>query len=302
MPDDLAPLRRLLAHLLATDPDRFWVASAPSAGDGGDGGSSGSRRRTVRDGLWFLAMLFVRPGLQARRHRPGAHGPRAGRAATWTRAGRRSRGPDDPLDSRHPHLGHVHRRGRSRSRTACTRGAGWCRASRSGGCSARCGAGPRVPPLPAALEAVPFEAVARDGPDGHAAPRGRSWTTSTARSSAPRTRRTTRSCAGTAGSGSWSANAGAAASHGYVYGSGGGRLGPVAALDPALHPALHRDGGPRDAGARRGRAVGARAPRTVATRALLDAGLRIDGFPGLVCWSRADHPFERYLPISLALV
>ena len=40
----------------------------------------------------------------------------------------------------------------------------------------------------------------------------------------------------------------------------------------------------------------------VATRALLDAGLRLDGFPGLVCWSRPDHPFDRYLPISLALV
>ena len=40
----------------------------------------------------------------------------------------------------------------------------------------------------------------------------------------------------------------------------------------------------------------------LATRALLDAGLRLDGFPGIVCWSRPDHPFERYLPISLALV
>jgi len=39
-----------------------------------------------------------------------------------------------------------------------------------------------------------------------------------------------------------------------------------------------------------------------ATRALLDAGLRYDGFPGLLCWSRPDHPFERYAPISLAFV
>ena len=39
-----------------------------------------------------------------------------------------------------------------------------------------------------------------------------------------------------------------------------------------------------------------------ALRALLDAGLRIDGFPGVICWSRPDHPFERYLPISLAIV
>ena len=39
-----------------------------------------------------------------------------------------------------------------------------------------------------------------------------------------------------------------------------------------------------------------------ALRGLLDAGLRIDGFPGMICWSRADHPFDRYLPISLAIV
>ena len=38
-----------------------------------------------------------------------------------------------------------------------------------------------------------------------------------------------------------------------------------------------------------------------AMRGLLDAGLRIDGFPGMICWSRPDHPFDRYLPISLAI-
>ena len=59
MPDDLAPLRRLLAHLLATDPDRFWVAER------GDGTAAAVGRvraaRRVREGLWFLAMLFVDP-------------------------------------------------------------------------------------------------------------------------------------------------------------------------------------------------------------------------------------------------
>jgi hypothetical protein len=39
-----------------------------------------------------------------------------------------------------------------------------------------------------------------------------------------------------------------------------------------------------------------------ALRALLVAGLHFDGFPGLICWSSADHPFDRYLPISMALV
>jgi hypothetical protein len=40
----------------------------------------------------------------------------------------------------------------------------------------------------------------------------------------------------------------------------------------------------------------------IASRALLAAGLRFDGFPGLICWSRAEHPFDRYVPISLAMV
>ena len=39
-----------------------------------------------------------------------------------------------------------------------------------------------------------------------------------------------------------------------------------------------------------------------ALSALLAAGLRLDGFPGLLCWSRPDHPFDRYVPISLALL
>ena len=72
-------------------------------------------------------------------------------------------------------------------------------------------------------------------------------------------------------------------------------------LDPALHPAL------LGVAVRETPMLGAVAiwvPGTAdrATRALLDAGLRYDGFPGLVCWSRPDHPFDRYVPISLALV
>ncbi|HSP19926.1 MAG TPA: hypothetical protein VLQ79_10440, partial [Myxococcaceae bacterium] len=95
--------------------------------------------------------------------------------------------------------------------------------------------------------------------------------------------------------------AGAGRVHGYVYGSGGGRLGPVAALDPALHPSLI------GVAVRETPMLGAVAmwvPGTadIAMRALLDAGLRLDGFPGLICWSRREHPFERYVPISLALV
>ena len=63
MPDDLAPLRRLLAHLLTTDPDRFWVAVRTRRD--GDRPVVGFASASLREGLWFLAMLFVRPGVQA---------------------------------------------------------------------------------------------------------------------------------------------------------------------------------------------------------------------------------------------
>ena len=88
---------------------------------------------------------------------------------------------------------------------------------------------------------------------------------------------------------------------GYVYGSGIGRMGPLLALDPALHPTLVGIA-VRETPALGPVALWVPGTADIATRALLDAGLRLDGFPGLVCWSRPDHPFERYLPISLALV
>ena len=72
---------------------------------------------------------------------------------------------------------------------------------------------------------------------------------------------------------------GTGAALGYVYGSGIGRMGPLLALDPALHPTLV------GVAVRETPALGPVAlwvPGTAdVTRALLDAGLRLDGFPGL---------------------
>ena len=160
----------------------------------------------------------------------------------------------------------------SRSRTGCTPGAGWSRGSRSGGCSARSGAGRRVPTLPAGLIAVPFEAVEHDGPDGRRRLAELARRRSTASSSARPTRSTTATCGATAGSGSSPASR-ADGRSGYVYGSGIGRLGPVAAarsrapsrrcIGTAIRetPALGR-----------GRGLGPGHRRSEAMRALLDAG------------------------------
>ncbi len=292
MADDLAPLRRLLAHALATDPARFWVAVD------GEGAVAGFSCATLREGLWFLAMLFVRPGVQATGVGQALM-DRAQAARDVDPGGPAVPGPDDPLASG------IHTWG------MCTDAA----QPISNALYARRGMVPRipawrligevrrwsaVPPLPGSLEAVPFEAVASGAQEGH-------------RRLAEAVDGLDRELIGAAHpadhaylrregrSGFLVRERGAGQVHGYVYGSGGGRLGPVAALDPALHPAL------LGVAVRESPMLGTVAmwvPGTAdrATRALLEAGLRFDGFPGLICWSRPDHPFERYVPISLALV
>lgn len=292
LPDELGPLKRLLTHTLTTDPERFWVAIDTA------GGVAGFSSATLREGLWFLAMLFVRPDLQGRgvgealmdRAQAGRDVPGGGPAVP---------SPDDPFDSG------IHTWG------MCADAA----QPRSNGLYARRGMPPRVPvwrvagevrrwtalpSLPPALEAVPFERLSADGPQGErrleellavvdrdlvgaAHPEDHAFLARDGRQGFLIRERV------------------GGQVQGYVYGSGGGRLGPLAARDPELQPALCgvaiRDTptfGP----------VAMWVPGTAdrALRALLAAGLRLEGFPGLVCWSRPDHPFERYVPISLALV
>lgn len=302
--DDLAPLRRLLAHLLATDPDRFWVAERagadgrpPDDTDSGPPDLAGFASASVREGLWFLAMLFVNPGMQA----GGIGGSLMDRAQAGRDVdpgGPAVPSPDDPGDSG------------IRCWGMCTDAA----QPISNALYARRGMVPRVPvwrlfgevrrwsavpPLPRTLEAVRFDVLASDGPDGH-------------RRLAALVDELDREIVGSAhgvdhafmrreGRAGFLVRERAGRALGYAYCSGSGRLGPVAALDPALHPALigvavreTPTPGP----------VALWVPGTAdrATRALLEAGLRFDGFPALLCWSAADHPFNRYIPISLALV
>ena len=54
MPADVSGLRRLYVHLLATDPERFWVAER-------DGRVVGFTAATLRGDVWYLSMLFVLP-------------------------------------------------------------------------------------------------------------------------------------------------------------------------------------------------------------------------------------------------
>src|SRR5262245_17417519 len=159
MPDDLAPLKRLLGHLLATDPARFWVAVD------GEGAICGFASASVREGLWFLAMLFVRPGLQGDGI-GGALMDRAQAGRDVDPGGPAVPGPDAPLDRGIPTWG------------LCADAA----QPVSDGLYARRGMVPRIPAwrlfgevrrwsalpkLPVSLEAVPFERLAGEGPEGH---------------------------------------------------------------------------------------------------------------------------------------
>jgi len=64
LPTENPGLRRLHAHTLATDPSRFVVAERHGANGGTRLVAFGSA--VERGDLWFLSMLFVEPGEQAR--------------------------------------------------------------------------------------------------------------------------------------------------------------------------------------------------------------------------------------------
>ena len=94
----------------ARGPRPAPAAARPPAGHGpgavlgrgrgpDEGEVVGFASATVREGLWFLAMLFVLPGTPGARHRSGADGPRAGRDGACDPGGPAVPGPDDPLDS-----------------------------------------------------------------------------------------------------------------------------------------------------------------------------------------------------------
>lgn len=292
MPDELGPLRRLLAHLMETDPERYWVATA------GDGRPIGFSAASVREGLWFLAMLFVHPDDQARGVGQALM-DRAQAGADVDAGGPAIPGPDEPLDTG------IHTWG------MCTDSV----QPISNGMYARRGMVPRipiwrlfgevrrwtsVPTLPPSLAAVPFETVAGTEPDGERrlAAILDALDRELIGSAHPADHRYLRR---DGRAGFLVRDRGSGRAVGYVYGSSVGRTGPVLAIDPALHQALIGVA-VRETPTLGPMAVWVPGTADLATRALLGAGLRLDGFPGLICWSRPEHPFERYLPISLALV
>lgn len=280
VPPETASLLRLYAHLQSTDPDRFVVATVPAGQAGGDERVVGFAAALMRERLWFLSMLFVRPELQ----RSGV-----GRALL-ARVG-----PDD---------------GEADYRSTATDSA----QPIANALYASQGIVPRVPllnliglpqrpdafgELPSGVVPTAFANLARTaGGDGHrrlaeavdtldrevlgvAHPLDHRWLRQEGRSG-------------------WLYRGPDGAVVGYGYATEAGRIGPVAVRDEALlAPVL---GHLSSAVIPRG-AFALWLPGT-ADRAIvpaLRAGFQLDQFPVLLCWDRPYADLTRYLPISPGL-
>lgn len=255
-------LRRLHAHTLATDPTRFWVAAEANGTIVGFGSA------VVRGSAWFLSMLFISPSVQGRG---------IGRALLDRLL---PAGDDVALatstDSAQPISNALYA-----SLGIVPRIPLYNLIGRPG--SAGAGAA-----LPTGVGAVPLGGLQAelDGLDravlGFAHPEDHEFVR--------RDSRTGFAYRDEAGS-----------LLGYAYASEAGRVGPIAVREPALLAPvlLHVLTAIEPRGASSVWLPGSAGPATVAA---LRAGLRIDGFPVLLCWSRPFADFARYIPTSPGLL
>ncbi|CAN5606979.1 hypothetical protein BH20CHL6_BH20CHL6_19080 [soil metagenome] len=296
-------IRRLLNHLLAADPPLVRVASAE--GSEVATGVSAFIAALSRQQFWFLSFLFVHPEQQGRglgrrlleSVLPGTADDEAGAEAHEDQVG--GEAEEDQVD------GELGVRG---VRATCVDAL----QPVSTGLYARYGLVPRVPlyalpgdlrrdalrQLPVEVDAEPFEATIERA--GHAAltaavtdidrqllgyERGidhQLWRAEKRQGVLYRAR-------------------GSGPSLGYGYAQASGRVGPIAALDGSLTVGILADL------VRRVTPVGGWqiiVPGVCAGAmvALLRAGLRVDGSPGLFCSTGPSIDFERYLPAGFAVL
>jgi len=268
VPDELGAIGRLHGHVLRTDPAGFLVA-LDAAGE-----VMGFTSAVVRERVWFLSMLFVRPGHQGRglgrallaRVLPDAESGHA--LATCTDS---AQPISNGLYSSYgmvPRMPLVSLTGRPSHPES-------------------------LPPLPAAIVARPLEA----GSD----PAASAEVDALDREVLGLTHAADHAFIVAEGRRGFAYRDGGGSLVGYGYASAVGRIGPVAVRDADLLPGvlghLLAAVEPRGASAVW---VPGHADRAMVT--LLGSGLRFDGFPVLTCWSRPFADFTRYLPISPGLL
>ncbi len=274
IPSDNPALRQLHAHMQATDPDLFRVAIRTDAS--GDQRQVGFCAAVRRGQVWFLSMLFVRPGEQS-----------AGIGALL-------------LDEVMPSDG------------ACVAVATDAAQPVSNGLYASRGMSPRLPMFnvvgrptrPDALPALPAGVTAHHLDASTPAERDRGLDAELAGLDRevlgyahPEDHDFLRR-QGRMGF-TYRNEAGRLVAYGYT--SEVGRIGPVAVRDAALHAPVsaHLLSAVPPRGASAMWVTGAAGP-TLET--LIRAGLRIEGFPVLLCWSRPFGDFARYQPASPGLL
>jgi Acetyltransferase (GNAT) family. len=297
-PPVLEPALRLAEHLLGTDPDRFRVA-VRSSGAGKDERIVGFGIGLQREHVWFLSQLYVLPAEQHRGIGPALLTlvlPSAPAASTADA----STGPGAPRpgvlatcsDSVQPisnalygRLGIVARMpvfnlvGRPTSPSV-------------------------LPALPAGIEAVPLEPADRLSHRNPAGP-GKAELCDTIdfidRQVLGYAHQPDHLFLRVQGRTGFLYRTAAGEPLGYGYSSQVGRFGPVALLDETLTAPVisHLMAAIEPRGATSVWVPGANDRAMVA---LLRAGLRIEGFPAMFCWTRPFAAFDRYLPAGLALL
>lgn len=278
IPDDLGPILRLYGHIRSTDPATFVVAARDEDAALIDGFVVAVRR----DELWFLSMLFVRPAAQGRglgRRLLEAVSPDP---ATWSGSRATATDTAQPISNGlYGSLGMVPR----------------VPLLRLVGLPAERGA---FPSLPDGIEAVAFDEVTDDG--GGLAPAALAAELAELdRDAAGFTRAADHAFHAVEGRIGflYRDRDGRAIAYGYT--SEAGRVGPIAVRDAGLLGAVtgHLLRAVRPRGA-----FGLWVPGTAgeAIVPLLRSGLRLEGFPVLLCWDRPFADFARYVPASPGLL
>ena len=284
VPDELGPILRLYGHLQATDPTRFVVAERGGPGD--DRAMDGFVVALVRDRLWFLSMLFVRPKAQTQglgRALIAAVLPTSDGedSEPWSWHATATDTAQPISNGLYGSLGMVPR----------------IPLLRLVGLPERAGA---FPDLPAGIDATPFGEIDASG-DGLGASALAAEVAALDRDTIGVERPVDHAFLVDEGRQGFLYHDRTGAAVGYGYTSESGRVGPVAVADASLLAAVvgHLVTAVRPRGAF-GLWVPGSAGEVVVP--LLRSGFRFDGFPVLLCWDRPFADFTRYLPISPGLL